>query len=57
MAAEHPYPINEAWVSLTPVYTSDENGSVLTVWCQEAEQPGISWLGLMEWRDLGFLLP
>jgi hypothetical protein len=56
-AAQLPYPISESCASLTPVHTSDEAGSVLTVWCQVAEQSSARWLRLMEYRDLGFLLP
>jgi hypothetical protein len=56
-AAEHLYPIDEYCASLTPVHTSDESGSVLTVWCEVAEEPALSWWLLLEMRDLGFLLP
>lgn len=56
-AAEHPYVINELCTSLTPVYTSDQTGSILTVWCQMSQPYGNRWQTMMEMRDLGFLLP
>ena len=56
-AAEHSHPINESCTSLTPVHSSEETGSALTIWCQMGDQSKIRWLGSMEMKDLGFLLP
>jgi hypothetical protein len=56
-AAEDPYVINEFCTSLTPVYASDETGSVLTVWCRMSEPSSNRWHTMLDMRDLGFLLP
>jgi hypothetical protein len=55
--AEGPYVINEFCTTLTPVYASDETGSVLTVWWRMYEPPSNRWHTMLDMRDLGFLLP
>lgn len=51
------HPIDASCASLTPVHTNDDSGSVLTIWCQVAQEPAMSWWIFLMFRDLGFLLP